>query len=69
VSTQSHLDWPIVCPAAYADSHRTGKYRHGLSGTDKGLKLKISRVDLAEFMLSQLTDQTHLHKGRRASHI
>jgi len=59
---QSQLDWTIVRPAAFTDGDRTGKYRHGFSGTDKALKLKISRADVADFMLKQLTDRTYLYK-------
>ena len=59
---QSHLDWTIVRPGAFTDGNRTGKYRHGFPGTDKTTKLKISRADVADFMLKQLTDDTYLHK-------
>lgn len=48
---QSHLDWTIVRPKAFTDGNRTGEYRHGFSGTDKTTKLKISRADVADFML------------------
>ena len=59
---KSHLDWTIVRPGAFADGGRTGEYRHGFPGTDKTTKLKISRADVADFMLKQLTDDTYLHK-------
>ncbi len=60
---QSHLDWTIVRPGAFTDGERTGQYRHGFSNTDKTTKLKISRADVADFMLKQLTDDTYLHKA------
>jgi len=59
---QSDLDWTIVRPAAFTDGNRTGEYRHGFPGTDKMTRLKISRSDVADFMLKQLTDDTYLHK-------
>ena len=59
---QSHLDWTIVRPAAFTDGERTGQYRHDFPGTDKTTKIKISRADVADFMLKQLTDDTYLHK-------
>ena len=59
---QSHLDWTIVRPAGFTDGDRSGQYRHGFPGTDKTTKLKISRADVADFMLKQLTDDTYLHK-------
>jgi putative NADH-flavin reductase len=58
---QSRLDWTIVRPVTLTDGDRTGEYRHGFSSTDKTLKLKISRADVADFMLRQLTDRTYLH--------
>jgi putative NADH-flavin reductase len=59
---QSHLDWTIVRPGAFTDGDRTGKYRHGFSATDKTTKLKISRADVADFMLNQLIDNSYFHK-------
>ncbi len=59
---QSRLDWTIVRPVAYVDGNRTGAYRHGFPATDKTLKLKISRADVAHFILKQLTDDTYLRK-------
>jgi putative NADH-flavin reductase len=59
---QSHLDWTIVRPGAFMAGDRTGNYRHGFPGTDKTLKLKISRADVADFMLKQLTDNSYLHQ-------
>jgi len=59
---RSALDWTIVRPAAFTDGGRTGEYRHGFSPSKKGLKLKISRADVAEFMLDQLTDDTYLRQ-------
>ena len=60
--TQSSLDWTIVRPAAFTDGPHTGQYKHGFGGTDKTVTLKISRADVADFMLAQLTDDTYLHK-------
>ena len=61
-SEQSRLDWTIVRPGAFTDGERTGQYRHGFPGTDNTTKLKISRADVADFMLKQLVDDTYLHK-------
>lgn len=59
---RSALDWTMVRPAAFTDGGRTGEYRHGFPSSKKGLKLKISRADVAEFMLDQLTDDTYLRQ-------
>lgn len=58
----SALDWTIVRPAAFTDGGRTGAYRHGFPPAKKGLKLKISRADVAEFMLDQLADDAYLRR-------
>ncbi|MGL4619529.1 MAG: NAD(P)-dependent oxidoreductase [Chroococcidiopsis sp.] len=65
---QSHLDWIIIRPSAFVDGNHTGKYRHGFPGTDKTSKLKISRADVADFMLKQLTDDSYLHKTPAVSY-
>lgn len=65
---QSCLDWTIVRPGAFVDGNRTGEYRHGFLGTDKTSKLKISRADVADFMLKQLTDDTYLNKTPSVSY-
>ena len=59
---QSSLNWTIVRPGAFIEGTRTGNYRHGFSGTDKTSKLKISRADVADFILKQLIDDTYLCK-------
>ena len=50
----SGLDWTIVRPAAFTDGEKTGKYKHGFNATDKSLKLKIARADVADFILKQI---------------
>ncbi|MDO1446449.1 SDR family oxidoreductase [Rhodocytophaga aerolata] len=60
--TRSSLDWTIVRPAAFTDGKATGHYRHGFSATDKTLQLKISRADVALFMLTQLSTDEYLKK-------
>jgi putative NADH-flavin reductase len=59
---QSQLDWTIVRPAALTDNNHTGVYRHGFPVMEKKLKFKISRADVADFMLKQLADAKYLHK-------
>lgn len=60
---QSNLDWTIIRPAAFTDGPRTGEYKHGFSVDDKSLMLKISRADVADFLVKQLTDDTYLRKA------
>ena len=58
----SNLNWTIVKPAAFTDGEKTGKYLHGFSTNDKSIKLKISRADVANFILKQITNQSYLLK-------
>jgi uncharacterized protein YbjT (DUF2867 family) len=58
----SNLEWTIVRPGAFTDGARTQKYRHGFDGDAKGLTLKISRADVADFLLKQLTDDSYVKK-------
>lgn len=59
---KSSLDWTIVRPGAFIEGNRTGNYRHGFSGSDKTSKLKISRADVADFILKELTNDNYLGK-------
>lgn len=59
---RSQLDWVIVRPGNLTDGVRTGTYQHGFSPATPHLKVKISRADVAEFMLKQLTTDTYLRK-------
>jgi putative NADH-flavin reductase len=57
---ESNLDWVIVRPAALTNGPRTGVYRSDLKGSHGSFMPKISRADVADFMLKQLTENTHL---------
>jgi putative NADH-flavin reductase len=59
---QSKLEWTIIRPAAFTDGPLTGNYRAGFDAKAEGLKLKISRADVADFLLKQLTDRSYLKK-------
>ncbi|MFC5410197.1 NAD(P)-dependent oxidoreductase [Larkinella bovis] len=59
---QSALDWTIVRPAAFTDGAATGQYRHGFPANAPDLTLKISRADVAGFLLRQLSTDEYLHK-------
>lgn len=65
---QSDLDWTIIRPAAFIDGDRTGKYRHGFPGSDRTSTLTISRPDVADFILKQLSDNTYLGKAASLSY-
>jgi putative NADH-flavin reductase len=57
VIRNSDLDWVVVRGPRLTEKPGTGKYRVGYAGQ---VGIQIPRVDLAAFMLSQLTDNTYL---------
>ena len=60
---ESSLDWMIVRPPHLIDGPRTGTYQHALVGNLPPLRGKLSRADLADFMLKQLEDDTYLRRA------
>ncbi|WP_461534206.1 NAD(P)-dependent oxidoreductase [Sinomicrobium sp.] len=54
----SDLDYTIVRPSALTDGELTNKFKRGFDGNQKNLSLKISRADVAYFMLEQLENRT-----------
>ena len=57
---QSDLEWVIVRPAQLTDEPARGEYRVFLGGSYTATK--ISRADVAAFMLAQVTEDTYVHK-------
>lgn len=58
----STLDWVIVRPTSLTNGPRKGIYRDGPGIGHWLIPTKISRADVADFMLKQLTDDTYLRK-------
>ncbi|MCU0429081.1 MAG: SDR family oxidoreductase [Cytophagaceae bacterium] len=59
---QSNLNWTIVRPATMDNGKYTGVYKHGFPYTDKSLTLKISKADVANFLVAQLSSATYQGK-------
>jgi putative NADH-flavin reductase len=57
----SGLEWVIVRPARVTNKRATGEYQVFLSG-DSYKATTISREDVADFMLAQLTEDRYVHK-------
>jgi uncharacterized protein YbjT (DUF2867 family) len=57
---QSGLDWVIVRPPRLTNGPRKGVYRDGVDVRATSPIPRISRADLADFMLRQLSDDTYL---------
>jgi len=65
---ESQLDWVIVRPGALTDGEHTGSYRDGFTASDPASKIKISRADVADFMLKQVLDNNYLHQTPAVSY-
>lgn len=61
VLQSSPLDWIVVRGPMLTEGPHTGKYRVGWAGVNTGMR--ISRADIADFMLKQLTDNTYLRQA------
>lgn len=59
----SDLDYTIVRPSALTDGAITSGYAIGFDEKYKKLNLKISRADVADFMLRQLHREDYLKKA------
>lgn len=61
----SGTDWTIVRPGGLTDGPRTDSYQ---AGTDKSIKAtRVSRADVADFVLKQLTDDTYVRQAPAVS--
>ena len=61
VIEKSQLDWTIVRPGNMTNGALTQNYKHGFEPTEK-IKLKVSRSDVAHFMLDQVKDSSYYHQ-------
>lgn len=59
---ESNLDWVIARPGNLTDGNHTGRYQHGFAADSKNIEVKISRADVADFMLKQIESDTYLRK-------
>lgn len=59
----SSLEWTIVKPPKLSNGKQKGKYRSGENIKAGSILPMMSRTDVADFMLTQLSDRTFLHKA------
>lgn len=59
----SHLEYTIVRPSALTDGEITNQYKIGFDQNLKNLNLKISRADVAGFMLQQVATTEYSRKA------
>ncbi len=58
---QSDRGWTIVRVPRLTDGSRTGQVKASWVG--KGMGMQITRADMADFMLDQITDETYLRQA------
>lgn len=59
---ESSLDWVIVRPGRLTNGRKRSVYKHGTGVGNYILSVSISRADVAEFMLRQLTENAYLRQ-------
>ena len=59
----SGLNWTIVRPSAFTDGPATGAFKEGFAPSLRGLRLKIARSDIANFLTGQLTDNSYVQRA------
>jgi uncharacterized protein YbjT (DUF2867 family) len=65
---ESGLHWTIVRPGAFTNGKLTGHYNHGFASNNRNIRLKISRPDVALFMLMQICSNAYIHKSPAVSY-
>jgi putative NADH-flavin reductase len=56
----SRVTWVIVRPGALTDGAKRNRYTHGRQVGNIVRTVRISRADVADFMLNQMTDNTYV---------
>jgi putative NADH-flavin reductase len=56
----SGMSWIVVRPGVLTNGAKRGRYRHGRKVGSFLWTVRISRADVADFMLNQMTDNTHV---------
>jgi len=60
---ESGLDYTIVRPSAFMDGNITRNYKTGFDGRYKKLNLKITRADVADFMMQQIQSRDYIKRA------
>jgi putative NADH-flavin reductase len=60
IAATKKVEWVIVRPGVLTNADRRGAYRHGRSVGSFVWTVRISRADVADFMLNQVTDDSYL---------
>jgi hypothetical protein len=57
----SRVQWVIVRPGALTNGTKRNSYTHGRQVSSVVRTVRISRADVADFMLNQMIDNTYLY--------
>ena len=57
------LDWTIVRPSAFTNATPKGALKIDISPEQRGLTLKISRAEVAEFLVASLRERSILYRA------
>jgi putative NADH-flavin reductase len=60
IAATKKVEWVIVRPGVLTNADRRGAYRHGRRVGSFVWTVRISRADVADFMLNQVTDDSYL---------
>jgi putative NADH-flavin reductase len=63
IADNGGIDWVIVRPATLTNGPARGDYRHGSNVGNYVLPRRVSRADVADFMLKQLNDDHYIGKA------
>jgi len=64
----SGLDWTLVRPSAFTDGPADGAFRVDVAPHERGLRLTISRADIAAFLTRCVQENGFLHRAVGISH-
>lgn len=59
---QSGLNWTVVRPGVLNDGPKTGSYRIDFTSDNRPSSPKVSRADVADFMVKQLNTNAHIQQ-------
>jgi putative NADH-flavin reductase len=60
IVAESNVEWVLVRPGMLTNSNKRGRFRHGHDVGSLFWTVRISRADVADFMLNQLASHTYL---------
>ncbi len=59
---ETNLNWTIIRPGTLTNGKLTGHYQYGFDYTDTPLQVKVSRADVADFIVGQLGSEQYEKK-------